>query len=290
MGWFSRRRSSGESHSDTRDASALDSADAQLLDPAEAPPLDPADAQLLDVLAQSSDLERPRDWIHFLSLPDEAVAHVAFLQATAAGWVGYGDIDDNDGSTEWSVSVRRDDLAVSADSVSAARAFFTRLAAEGGGIYDGWEAATDEAPEPQQPSQQQPLDDADTAWLMSLWEEAAQLGIDDSPDALESFCSQRRNEWWAAPESERTDPRPIIALIGAVAGRMIAEATGLEWALFSDEHGTELGLVPADGPDIGVFPLDVVARIWDGQSRSTVDDFIVTASRQISAALSEAED
>lgn len=287
MGWFSRKRSGDESDSESRDTSALD----------------PADEQLLDVLARSSDLDRPRDWIHFLSFPDEAAARHAFTQATATGWEPYGDVQAIEGSggsakgtdgspkdtTEWSVSVRRDDLAVRADSVSAARASFTRLAAEGGGIYDGWEAATDEAPEPQQP-QRQKLDDADTAWLMRLWEEASRLGIDDSPDALEAFLSQRRDEWWATPESERTDPRPIIALTGAVAGRMIAEATGLEWVLFSDEHGTELGLVPADGPDIGVFPLDVIARIWDGESRSTVDDFIVTASRQIGAALSEADD
>lgn len=82
---------------------------------------------------------------------------------------------------------------------------------------------------------------------MGLWEEAARIGIDVSP-----------------------------------------EATGLEWRLVTSQDGDELALTPADSPDIGVFPLDVVARIWHGQSRSSVAEFIVTASRQISAALSEA--
>ena len=99
------------------------------------------DAQLLGILAQHGDLSQPRDWLQFLYFKDEAAARDAFAEAQREGWQAYNEVWQDPQSGDWSVSLRRSDLPVDADTVARARAFFEGLAARHSGEYDGWEAA-----------------------------------------------------------------------------------------------------------------------------------------------------
>jgi hypothetical protein len=66
-------------------------------------------------------------------------------------------------------------------------------------------------------------------------------------------------EWLEQPEQDREDPNPFINAIGSAFGQALVDALGLEWAVVSDEHGTEIAVHGQPG-DILVFPPNLVAK------------------------------
>ncbi|MDO4259347.1 MAG: ribonuclease E inhibitor RraB [Actinomycetaceae bacterium] len=99
------------------------------------------DDHLLAIMAEDMDLSLPRDWVHYLYFSSENAAQEAAEKITAQGWQMKRQILPSEDGSTWGVIVRRDDMTVNEKSVPEARAFFTAIATELGGEYDGWEAA-----------------------------------------------------------------------------------------------------------------------------------------------------
>ena len=106
-------------------------------------PKTPVEADALAIrqlLKTGADLSRPRHVIHVVYLPSEETARAAAETIEAASWDA---VVEPPGETiaEW--SVRADgERVVGADTISAFRSWFEHVAAEYGGDYDGWEAAS----------------------------------------------------------------------------------------------------------------------------------------------------
>lgn len=100
------------------------------------------DDELLGIIAQRSDLNAPRHWVHYLYFPDEASARSWSGSIEAAGWtlrtVAPAAVDDG----SWVVMPERHDVVLSPDAVRDARTYFDAIAAQvESAEYDGWEAS-----------------------------------------------------------------------------------------------------------------------------------------------------
>ena len=100
------------------------------------------DDELLTQIAQHSDLEAGRHWVHYVYVADEDAARRAAEQVTEGGW----DIQRVDlaasGGPEWVVIAEQHGAVTTPDAVRTARQFFESVAAaHPGGGYDGWEAS-----------------------------------------------------------------------------------------------------------------------------------------------------
>ena len=102
---------------------------------------DAGDDALLAQIAEHSDLDAPRHWVHYVYLPDEPRARSAATVIGAAGW----DIQRVDvsagGGPEWVVIAERQGAVTSPRAVTEARLFFHAVASTHEGDYDGWEAS-----------------------------------------------------------------------------------------------------------------------------------------------------
>ena len=99
-----------------------------------------ADALAIRQLAgRGADLSKPRHVIHFLYFTSEAAARAAAAMIDQASWTTA--VKPPDATIEeWSVRADGQRI-VGAETISAFRTWFERVAAEHGGEYDGWEAA-----------------------------------------------------------------------------------------------------------------------------------------------------
>src|SRR5262245_55438096 len=66
---------------------------------------------------------------------------------------------------------------------------------------------------------------------------------------------------------ERTDPNPLINMVGLAFGQRLVDELGLEWAVVTDEYGTEIAVHGEPG-DILVFPTNLVAKRWESGEAS----------------------
>jgi len=102
------------------------------------PPVD-VDAQVIEALRRSgADLAQPREVIHYLYFGTEPATHAAVVRLDRDGRFVHAVIDPDTGKS--SVKVTHT-AVVTLDAIHALRAEFEAAAAEGGGEYDGWEAA-----------------------------------------------------------------------------------------------------------------------------------------------------
>jgi hypothetical protein len=102
----------------------------------------PADDQLLGIIAERSDLTKPRHWVHYLYFPDERNARLWADSIESAGWniqeAGPAATDNG----QWIVIPERHDFVVSPDAVKEARGYFESIVAQvARAEYDGWEAS-----------------------------------------------------------------------------------------------------------------------------------------------------
>ncbi|HVM17184.1 MAG TPA: ribonuclease E inhibitor RraB [Gaiellaceae bacterium] len=107
---------------------------------------DPGDAAVLEQLrALGTDLSREREVVHYMYVPAReaatALADIVRNEGYAAE-VREPSPGDAEGPYSWGV-VATGLRVVSEESVREARMTLTELAAEHGGMYDGWEAAAD---------------------------------------------------------------------------------------------------------------------------------------------------
>jgi hypothetical protein len=97
----------------------------------------PDDDAVLRLVAEHSDLTKPRDWGQFMFVAHEAAAQALAREVANAGW-GITRVEDVGG--KWIVAAEKHGAVVDHAAQGAARAFFTELVSHyPGGEYDGWD-------------------------------------------------------------------------------------------------------------------------------------------------------
>ena len=113
--------------------------------------------------------------------------------------------------------------------------------------------------------------DAELAWIRSNLDVAKRLTAihtgeerDALPDArlLDEVFAAWLREWTATPGEERDDPNAYINAVGLAFGQSLVDALGLEWAVVTDEYGTEIAVRGQPG-DLLVFPTNLVAKRFE---------------------------
>jgi len=111
---------------------------------------DPEDDQLLRQIAARARLDLPREYRHYLYVPDQESAQTIVRPLEATGWQAEIYASDDAGEP-YCVVAARDGVVLTADLVRSARELFQKLASLiPGADYDGWEVSigTDEYLEP----------------------------------------------------------------------------------------------------------------------------------------------
>ena len=106
------------------------------------------------------------------------------------------------------------------------------------------------------------LTEVDADWVESLVRTLGTLGVATEPAALDEFLEHARTTW-----NFKTDPTPLINLVGAGIGHHLATKLELRWVHVTDKRGQRLGLY-GDSKKTLAFPLDAVARRWAGEPGS----------------------
>jgi len=103
--------------------------------------LDPGDRQVMAQLqAAGADLTKPRDTVHWLYFPSQAAAERAGQRLAADGYtIDVAPSAEKD-SSQWRVRANHL-LVVQPSTFSTVRSLMDQVARDGGGDYDGWEAA-----------------------------------------------------------------------------------------------------------------------------------------------------
>jgi len=100
---------------------------------------DQQDEQVMAALRHAgADLSQPREVIHYLYLPTEAATHAAVARIDRDDRFVHAVIDPETGKSRIKMTHT---AVVTLDAMRALRLELESAAAEGGGEYDGWEAA-----------------------------------------------------------------------------------------------------------------------------------------------------
>jgi hypothetical protein len=79
------------------------------------------------------------------------------------------------------------------------------------------------------------------------------------PPELDAAYAAWFTDWRARPAGERDDPNVFDNAFGLAFGQHLVDTLGLEWAIVTDEHGTEIAVHGQPG-DVLVFPPNLVAK------------------------------
>ena len=104
------------------------------------------------------------------------------------------------------------------------------------------------------------LTEEEADWVAGHVATLERVDVDLDPTALDAYLEKAR-------ASGAHDATPVVTLLGAGVGQLLVDRLGLRWVTVVDKHGTRLGLY-GDAKKTLVFPLDAVARRWDGGSVS----------------------
>ena len=95
---------------------------------------------------------------------------------------------------------------------------------------------------------------------------AAYTGNQDEPlpepHLLDEIFTAWLAEWQQQPPVERADPNVYINALGLAFGQALVDELGFEWAVVSDERGTEIAVHGEPG-DVLVFPPNLVAKRFE---------------------------
>lgn len=113
--------------------------------------------------------------------------------------------------------------------------------------------------------------DAELAWIRSNLDVAKRLAAIHTggkrealpdPRLLDEVFAAWLREWNATPSDERGDPNAYINAVGLAFGQSLVDTLGLEWAVVTDEYGTEIAVRGQPG-DLLVFPTNLVAKRFE---------------------------
>jgi len=80
--------------------------------------------------------------------------------------------------------------------------------------------------------------------------------------SLDTAFTNWLHTWHGMPPDERDDPNPYINGFGLAFGQALVDDVCLEWAVVTDEHGTEIAVHGEPG-DVLVFPTNFVAKRFE---------------------------
>jgi hypothetical protein len=103
-----------------------------------------------------------------------------------------------------------------------------------------------------------------------------------APPVLDQIFAGWLEDWRSLPEPERDDPNVYVNAVGVALGQALVDELGLEWAIVTDEYGTEIAVHGQPG-DILVFPTNLVAKRLERNET----DFIAPIFDQIAARVQE---
>jgi hypothetical protein len=114
----------------------------------------------------------------------------------------------------------------------------------------------------------EPPNESELAWVQAHVDAIKEAtGGDTSVQTLDDLYAEWYEHWAAAPEESREDPNDMINAVGLAFGDALVKGVGLEWAVVTDEHGTEIAVHGQPG-DILVFPPNLVAKRFErGETR-----------------------
>lgn len=110
----------------------------------------------------------------------------------------------------------------------------------------------------------EPPNEDEQAWIAENLEFAKRIvatcsgGTTLNPESLDRALVA----WSSQSEAERIEPNDLVNILGIAFGQYLVEDLRLDWAVVTDEHGTELA-VHGEPSDILVFPAAVVAKRID---------------------------
>jgi hypothetical protein len=81
-------------------------------------------------------------------------------------------------------------------------------------------------------------------------------------ELLDEVYAAWRAEWLRQPSGERDDPNVYINAIGLAFGQALVDELGLQWAVVTDDYGTEIAVHGQPG-DVLVFPPNLVAKRFE---------------------------
>lgn len=115
---------------------------------------------------------------------------------------------------------------------------------------------------------------AEQEWIADNLARLRSDGADIADAAsLGAYFERAYREWAAFPPPLRDDPNEVITRVGIGVGEHIRLRTGLEWAIETDEDGTELALVGQPG-NVLIFPPNLVAKRWSEEGAGVLADLI----------------
>jgi hypothetical protein len=98
---------------------------------------------LSHLLRAGADLAKPRHVLYYLYFNDRAAAETAASAATASSFAARIREPMPEDPNHWGVVCERKSYVLSMDIVRDNTDYFEELAAQFGGVYDGWEASAD---------------------------------------------------------------------------------------------------------------------------------------------------
>jgi hypothetical protein len=122
--------------------------------------------------------------------------------------------------------------------------------------------------------QVEPLNDAERAWVAAHVAAARRaLGEGElTPAALDELWEQTRG-------TEPSDQNDRVNVVGLALGQHLVDRFGLEWAVFSDEQGTEIAVRGAS--DFTVFPTNFVAKRYETGETQFIEPFVAEIGRTL---------
>lgn len=114
----------------------------------------------------------------------------------------------------------------------------------------------------------EPPNESELAWVAAHVDAVKEAtGGEVSVGALDELYAGWYEEWAAKPEESREDPNDMINAVGLTFGQALVDGAGLEWAVVTDEHGTEIAVHGQPG-DVLLFPPNLVAKRFErGETR-----------------------
>ena len=114
----------------------------------------------------------------------------------------------------------------------------------------------------------EPPNESELQWVQAHVDAVkASTGGETSPSVLDDVYAGWYEQWAGQPEEAREDPNDMINAVGLAFGQALVDGVGLDWAIVTDEHGTEIAVHGQPG-DILVFPPNLVAKRFErGETR-----------------------
>ena len=111
--------------------------------------------------------------------------------------------------------------------------------------------------------QTSPPSDADKQWIETQIQIAVELartytGDSEDPPSLDRLDATWL-AWHADPDPSRIDPNTVANDLGVTFGTHLKAALGLDWAIITDEYGTDLGLF-GEPLEVTFFPANMAAK------------------------------